>query len=169
MFDYYCFYFAFLRVTGCLSVLQSIHPSVLSCTSTKFQKCGVFPFLGSGVMPVKLHVSRFDLHSPTGGCRLTDVEGADRKTDPERKPVAILMKHWLSATVLSVASSAKLRGERVDFSLQQAGFIFHTSGSWTLSSVIEFLGWREYLRRGNGMWHYACYEQDYGDGPVSLT
>lgn len=19
------------------------------------------------------------------------------------------------------------------------------------------------------MWHYACYEQDYGDGPVSLT
>lgn len=106
---------------------------------------------------------------PTGGCRLTDIEGSDRRTDPERKPVAMLMKHRLSASVLSVAGSAKLRGERVLFSLQQAGFIFHTSGNWTLSSVIELLGCREYLRTGNGMWHYACYEQDYSDGPVSLT
>lgn len=43
------------------------------------------------------------------------------------------------------------------------------SGNWTLSSVIELLVCREYLGTGNGIWHYACYEQDYSDGPVILT
>lgn len=79
------------------------------------------------------------------------------------------MKHWLSETVVSVAGSARLRGGGIDFSLQQASFIFHTSGSQALSSVTEFLDCKEYLRTENGMWHYDCYEQDYSDGPVSLT
>lgn len=45
-----------------------------------------------------------------------------------------------------------LWGQPADFSLlPQAAFIFHTSGNWTLSSVIEFLGCRAYLCMGNWM------------------
>lgn len=35
------------------------------------------------------------------------------------------------------------------FSLPQAAFIFHTTGNWTLSSVIEFLGCKAHFSMGN--------------------
>lgn len=136
MCNYHFLELSLVRVTGCLSVLQSNQPSLLACTSAEFQKCGVSSLLSSRVVPVRLvHMSRLDLHSPrAGGCRLTDMEGSDRRTDPERKPVAMLMKHRLSATVLSVAGSAKLRGERVDFSSPTGRL--HFPHQWKLDTVI---------------------------------
>lgn len=166
-----CIFLFLLSWSHRVSMCPSVHPSlcVIMHVSKISEMWSVPIFKQQGYACQNCpDVQTWPAH-PTGGCRLTDIKGSDRRTDPERKPVAMLMKHQLSTAVLSVAGSAKLRGERVDFSLQQAGFIFHTSGNWTLSSVIEFLGCGEYLRTGNEMWHYACYEQNYSDGPVSLT
>lgn len=85
----------------------------------------------------------------------TDRRSGDRQRGrPGEEPVAMLMWQRLSGATVTLPPRPAQRAQGTAsgfFSLPQAAFIFHTSGNWTLSSVIEFLGCRACLWTGNWM------------------
>lgn len=126
-----CIFFQFLlSQSHRVSICPSVHPSL--CVIVHISK--ISEMWSVPIFKQQGHACRNcpDVQTwpalPMGGCRLTDIKGSDRRTDPERKPVAMLMKHRLSTTVLSVAGSAKLGG---------SGWIFLFNGQASFSTPVE--------------------------------
>lgn len=95
---------------------------------------------------------------PVGGCRLTDTEETERHTRRgtcRYANAAAAIRHHIDTTLPTQLSTQGTASGF--FSLPQPAFIFHTTGNWTLSSVIGFLGCRAYLCMRNWMQHFLLW------------